>query len=165
MEVIKHFKLIEKTDTNVTINGNGSAQFAGDVAVGKKLTDPTDTVRGIRIKNTEAGSFAYIISNDVQSGGGVSTVYQHLLNGDQTLSLNGDGSATFRGSLRSGAADNNVAVIGTSGIVGVYREDASSKACFQTFVATAPSTPTSQIFSDGSADFAKGYTNGWVKYC
>lgn len=64
----------------------------------------------------------------------------------------GDG-VTVRGSLRSGAADDNVAVIGTSGIVGVYREDASSKACFQTFVATDPSNPTSQIFSDGSASF------------
>ena len=58
--------------------------------VGKTSTDP-NTARGIRIK--DAGSFNYLISNDVQSGGGVATCYQHLLNGSQTLALNGDGSA------------------------------------------------------------------------
>lgn len=66
------------------------------------------------------------------------------------------GNTTVRGQFRSGAADTNVAVIGTTGIVASYREDDSSKACFQSFVSTAPGTPTGQWFSDGSVELDKG---------
>ena len=128
------------SDITSSIKADGSAIFAGDVTVGKTATDPT-TARGIRIK--DAGAFNYLISNDVQSGGGVSTVYQHLLNGDQTLALNGDGSAKFAGDIVAGE-DPNVA--GTP--VGVVVKERG-----QIVASRATTNPIWTGYQNGNDDF------------
>jgi hypothetical protein len=59
-------------------------------------------------------------------------------------------SITSRGTLRCGAADDNVALIGSTGIVSSYRDSASGKACFQSYVSSSPGTPTAEWMSDGT---------------
>ena len=79
------------------VSFGGSASVANDVVIGKPISTLT-SLRGVRIES--GGTYNYLISNDVQAGGGTSTCYQHLLNGDQTLALNADGSASFSGSVK-----------------------------------------------------------------
>ena len=67
-----------------------------------------------------------------------------------TIQLNTDGSGQFTGEFRAGATGNDTMVVTSSGIIRGYRANASSKACFQTFVATAPTTPTGEWQSDGT---------------
>ena len=80
------------------------------------------------------------------NGNAESTYSSDISAADGTFS----GNARVEGEFRSGATNTNVAVIGTSGIIASYRQDSTSKACFQTFVATSPGSPTGEWFSDGS---------------
>lgn len=144
------------TDRFAVVVTPSSSTYVGSVAVNDQMTTDEFT---IRIRNTVNGNLEdNSFSFTVHASSTVTPTYTWKRDGTTLKPANDGDGVTVRGSLRSGAADDNVAVIGTSGIVGVYRENASSKACFQTFVATDPSTPTSQIFSDGSASF-----NGPIK--
>ena len=158
-------------DTALSTLGEGFVEVAGDnmtgnltLGTGKITLDATDGTADFT-GTIDVGSYTAFGTGSgfrLSSGGQLNinraannTAIQIAEVGDATptVLIQSNGSSTFRGSLRNGAEDTNVAVIGETGIYQSYRSDATSKACFQTFVATDPNTPTSQIFSDGSAEF------------
>ena len=56
------------------VSFGGSASVANDVVIGKPISTLT-SLRGVRIES--GGSYNYLISNDVQAGGGTSSCFQH----------------------------------------------------------------------------------------
>ena len=78
--------------------------------------------------------------------------------GTDKITLETDGSSTFRGRFRNGAVDDNVTVITETGIIQSYRSTATPTIdCFQSFDSNNPGVPTGAWHSDGSIELSGTY--------
>jgi len=130
-----------------TVAADGSSSFAGNLDVGDNKGSSSGT--GLYM---QANGQAYLFT------GGASDALNIYQGVDRNVFINSSGSATFKGTVVSGGNPNSGAARGTSiNQFGTVRAANTSGTLFEGYT-VGITTPTSQIYTSGSASF-KGNTN------
>ena len=126
-----------------TVAADGSSSFAGNLDVGDNKGSSSGT--GLYM---QANGQAYLFT------GGASDALNIYQGVDRNVFINSSGSATFKGTVVSGGDPNSGAARGTSiNQFGTVRAANTSGTLFEGYT-VGITTPTSQIYTSGSASFA-----------
>jgi hypothetical protein len=98
-------------NTVIELNYDGSAEFAGDVTIGKTTSGASDI--GARFIK---GSISQLLSLDCVGGGSSDVAYQVNNNGSSTAQIKTDGSAEFKGDVVVGSRSKSWMLVEQGGL-------------------------------------------------
>jgi hypothetical protein len=153
----------------VNLAADGSATFAGAIQVSDSLHDATsyflsgsDDKATLVVRNYSDGpSF----QSGAKANNAAIEVFNNSASDSTSISMKGDGSATFAGSITTGTYDaNSDSTTGSRVGVGAIRAQRpaaqvspSGQATYSSYLGTVPKF---QVFADGSATFAGNIQSG-----